>query len=110
MPYAGGVLAKGCAQVTKITYQVVDETKLAPVRPIEQLCVAHGVVPRAAALQVSLQDPRIASTVVGVSKPERVAQTLGRARQDVSPAARAELMALPYAAEDPEADRVYRPG
>ena len=109
-PYAGGVLAKGSAQVTKITYQDVDDALLAPVRRIEQICAAHGIAPGAAALQFSLQDPRIASTVVGVSKPERVAQTLGWAGQDVLPAAWAELMALAYSAEDPEANRVYRPG
>ena len=61
-------------------------------------------------MQFSLQDPRVTSTVVGVSKPERVAQTLDWAGQDISREAWAELMALDYAAEDPEADRVYKPG
>lgn len=109
-PYAGGVLAKGSAQVTKITYQDVDEAKLAPVRAIEQICAAHGVAPGAVALQFSLQDLRIASTVVGVSKAARVAQTLDWATQTIPAAAWAELQALVYEATDPEAERVYRPG
>ena len=109
-PYAGGVLAKGSARVTKITYQDVDASKLEPVRRIEQICASHTIAPGAAALQFSLQDPRVTSTVVGVSKPERVAQTLGWAGQDIPAAAWAALMQLDYAAEDPEADRVYRPG
>lgn len=109
-PYAGGVLAKGSAQVTKITYQEVDAAKLEPVRRIEQICTEHGIAPGAAALQFSLQDPRVASTVVGVSKAERVAQTLGWAGQNISSDAWAELMQLAYASEDPEAERVYRPG
>ena len=109
-PYAGGVLAKGSAQVAKITYQDVDASKLEPVRRIEQICATHAIAPGAAALQFSLQDPRVTSTVVGVSKPERVAQTLGWAGQDIPREAWAALMQLDYAAEDPEADRVYKPG
>ena len=109
-PYAGGVLAKGSAQVAKITYQDVDASKLEPVRRIEQICATHAIAPGAAALQFSLQDPRVTSTVVGVSKPERVAQTLDWAGQDIPREAWAALMQLDYAAEDPEADRVYKPG
>ena len=109
-PYAGGVLAKGSAQVSKITYQDVDASKLEPVRRIEQICATHAIAPGAAALQFSLQDPRVTSTVVGVSKPERVAQTLDWAGQGIPREAWAALMQLDYAAEDPEADRVYKPG
>lgn len=109
-PYAGGVLAKGSAQVTKITYQDVDTSKLEPVRRIEQICAEHAIAPGAAALQFSLQDPRVTSTVVGVSKPGRVAQTLAWAGQDIPREAWAALMQLDYATEDPEADRIYRPG
>lgn len=109
-PYAGGVLAKGSAQVAKITYQDVDQAKLAPVRAIEAICAAYGVAPGAVALQFSLQDPRITSTVVGVSKAARVAQTLDWAAQKIPPAAWAELLALAYEAVDPEAERIYRPG
>lgn len=109
-PYAGGVLAKGSAQVSKITYQDVDAAKLEPVRRIEQICAAHGIAPGAAALQFSMHDPRIASTVVGVSRAERVAQTLRWADQAISAETWAELRALAYETTDPEAERVYRPG
>lgn len=109
-PYAGGVLAKGSAQVSKITYQDVDAAKLEPVRRIEQICATHGIAPGAAALQFSLHDPRIASTVVGVSRAERVAQTLRWADQAISAETWAELRALAYETTDPEAERVYRPG
>lgn len=109
-PYAGGVLAKGSTRVRKITYQDVDASMLEPVRRIEEICATHGIAPGAAALQFSLQDPRIAATVVGVSKAERVVQTLDWAAQEIPPAAWSALLALPYSAEDPEANRVYRPG
>ena len=109
-PYAGGVLAKGSAAMPRVTYQEADEAALAPVRRIEAVCARHGVAPGAAALSFSMRDPRITSTIVGVSKPERVAETLGWATAEVPAAAMAELAALPAATEDPEASRIYRPG
>jgi D-threo-aldose 1-dehydrogenase len=57
-----------------------------------------------------MHDPRIASTVVGVSRAERVAQTLRWADQAISAETWAELRALAYETTDPEAERVYRPG
>jgi len=45
---------------------------------------AHYAVPlAAAALQFSLRDPRILSTIVGISRPERLAATVALARQPV---------------------------
>ena len=66
-PYAGGVLAKGSVDMPMLTYQPADEAMLAPVRAVEAVCARHGVAPGAVALQFSLQDKRIASTIVGVS-------------------------------------------
>ncbi len=109
-PYAGGVLAKGSAVMPKITYSPADEGALAPVRQIEAICAEHGLAPGAAALQFSMREPRIASTVIGVSKPARVAQTLDWASAPIPEAAWEALMALPFDTTDPEAHRVYNPG
>lgn len=109
-PYAGGILAKGSAQTRKITYQDVTEEKLAPVHRVEAVCAEHDVAPGAAALQFSMNDPRIASTIIGVSKPERVAQTLGWAGVQIPEQAWQALRALPFSDIDPEAERVYVPG
>ena len=49
---------------------------LAPVRRVEEICARHGVPPGAAALQFSMRDPRITATICGVTKPERVQETL----------------------------------
>ena len=65
---------------------------------------------RAAALQFSIRDPRVTSTICGVTRPERVQQTLDWANFPIPSAAWAELMALPYATDDPEATRDYKPG
>ena len=109
-PYAGGVLAKGSSRVSKITYQDVDEATIEPVRGIEAVCAAYSIAPGAAALQFSLADPRITTTVVGVSKPERVYQTLEWANANIPLQAWSDLKRLPYAKDDPEANRTYVPG
>ena len=109
-PFAGGVLAKGSAVMPRITYQPADDAGLAGIRRIEAICAEHGVAPGAAALQFSMRDPRVTSTIVGVSRPERVRQVLDWAAAPIPPAVRAALEALPYELTDPEAGRDYRPG
>ena len=109
-PYAGGVFAKGSARMPRVTYQEADEEALAPVRRIEAICARRGVAPGAAALQFSMRDPRITSTIAGVSKPERVAETLAWARADIPEDVWEEIGALGYSSEDPEANRDYKPG
>lgn len=109
-PYAGGVLAKGSGGTTKVTYQDADDAALAPVREIEAICAAHGVPIGAAALQFSMRDPRVTATLIGVTKPGRVEETLAWAGWTIPEAAWEALMALPYATDDPESNRVYSPG
>lgn len=109
-PYAGGVLAKGSADMRRITYQPADDAALAPVRAIESVCARHDVAPGALALQFSMKDPRVTSTIVGVSRPERVAQTLNWAAAEIPQAAWDEVAALGHSMTDPEEGRVYTPG
>lgn len=109
-PYAGGVLAKGSAQMPRITYQPATEAAMKPVKAVEDICASAGIDPGALALQFSMRDPRVTSTIVGVSKAARVAQTLKWASQDIDPAVWTQLDTLPFSSEDPEADRDYKPG
>ena len=106
-PYNGGILAKGAVAFPRFVYQDAGEAKLAPVRHIEEVCRKHGIPPGAAALQFSMRDERIASTVCGVSSADRIAQTIEWAEWPIPEAAWAELMALPALTDDPEADRVW---
>jgi len=108
-PYAGGVFAKGSANHARYVYQEADEAMLAPVKDIEKICARHDVPPGALALQFSMRDPRVASTICGVSKPERVQQTLDWANWPIADAVWEEVAALPYSTDDPEATRVYQP-
>ena len=109
-PYAGGVLAKGSADMPRITYQEADAQSLQPVRRIEAICARHSIPPGAVALHFSLRDPRITSTIIGVSKPERVAETLNWAATEIPTALWQEIEALPASSDDPEANRRYKPG
>jgi len=109
-PYASGVLAKGSAAHPLYCYQEATEAMLAPVRAVEEICARHDVPLGAAALQFSLRDPRVSSTVCGVTKPERVRQTLEWAEYPIGEEVWAELMALPATSDDPEATREYKPG
>jgi D-threo-aldose 1-dehydrogenase len=104
-PYAGGVLAKGSATMPRLTYKEVDDAALAPVRRIEEICARYGIAPGAAALWFSLNDPRITATICGVSKPERVTQTLDWAATQIPQEAKDALLALPFSTEDPQAKR-----
>lgn len=74
-PYGGGLLAKGPDATTRYAYGERPDMHAAAVRMAEG-CAAFEVPLAAAALQFSTRDPRIHSTIVGVSAPERIAQTL----------------------------------
>lgn len=43
---------------------------------MQEVCRQFDVPLAAAALQFSMQEPRVASTIVGISRPERVRQTM----------------------------------
>jgi D-threo-aldose 1-dehydrogenase len=75
-PFGGGILAKGPAAQPRYAYREASEDVLALVSALTARCARYGVPLGAAALQFSLREPRIASTVVGISSPERVDQTL----------------------------------
>lgn len=109
-PYAGGVLAKGASVMPQIAYSPADEEALSGVRKIEEICARYGIAPGAVALQFSMRDQRIDSTIVGVSAPGRVAQTLEWATAAIPGELWAEIESLEYETTDPEAHRVYNPG
>jgi D-threo-aldose 1-dehydrogenase len=75
-PFGGGILAKGPDAVPRYCYRPAPPAVLEAARRIEAACARHGVPLAAAALQDSLREPRITSTVVGWSRPERYDETL----------------------------------
>ncbi|MBU4216163.1 MAG: aldo/keto reductase [Actinobacteria bacterium] len=90
--YGGGLLAD--ASRTSYGYRQAAPEVLAAVDAMRAVCARYGVDLTTAALQHSLRDPRFTTTVVGMSRPERVAQTLEAARRPVDDALWPELEAL----------------
>ena len=109
-PYAGGVLAKGSQTFPRYVYQEGSPVLLDPVRRVEAICARHGVPAGAAALQFPMRDRRVTATICGVTRPERIEQTLEWARWPIAEEVWRELMALPFSTADPEATRDYRLG
>ena len=75
-PYGSGILAKGPDAYARYEYQEAPQEMVDRVRAMEKACQEFDVPLAAAALQFSLRDSRIVSTIVGISRPERVEQTL----------------------------------
>jgi D-threo-aldose 1-dehydrogenase len=75
-PYGSGILAKGPDAYPRYEYQEASEEMVERARAMQEVCREFGVPLAAAALQFSVRDPRVASTIVGMTRPERVAQTL----------------------------------
>jgi D-threo-aldose 1-dehydrogenase len=75
-PYGGGLLAKGPDAVPRYMYRPASSALLDRAQRMNAVCGQYGVPLAAAALQFSLRQPMITSTIVGFSRPERIAQTL----------------------------------
>lgn len=109
-PYASGILAKGAAKAPLYSYMPASDDIKSRANAIEALCSQHAVPVGAAALQFSMRDPRMTSTICGVSTPERVQQTMAWANWKIPEELWSALNALPFDKTDPEASRVYNPG
>ena len=69
--YGGGLLAKP-GSTTKYGYREASPATLAAVEAMRGVCVEHGTDLATAALQASVRDPRVSTTVVGLSRPARL--------------------------------------
>src|SRR5436190_6003934 len=75
-PYGSGIRAKGASAYPRYMYSDASRELLERALKLETICSSYGVPLAAAALQFSLRDPRIASTIVGMSRPERLTETI----------------------------------
>jgi D-threo-aldose 1-dehydrogenase len=93
-PYGGGMLVRGPDAVSTYCYQPASEATIFRVRKMEAACLARNVPLAAAALQFSLRDDRVTSTIVGMSSPERVEQTVRLAEWPIDDDLWSELLEL----------------
>lgn len=101
-PYGSGILAKGPTAYPRYAYREADAVAVERAFALEAICARHGVPLAAAALQFSLRDPRIHNTIVGMSRPERVQQTIDYAEWDIPEECWEDLLAVPFDMTEPE--------
>jgi D-threo-aldose 1-dehydrogenase len=104
-PYGSGMLAKGPDTYARYAYQDAPAALVERARRMAAICQEYGVPLAAAALQFSLRDPRITSTVVGMTRPERLAQTLELAGRAIPDELWPRLDAVGFDTDDPETNR-----
>ncbi len=104
-PYGSGILAKGPDAYPRYAYQAADAVTLDRVRKLDALCKQYKIPLAAAALQFSTCDQRITSTIVGLSRPERLAETVELAHTPIPTELWPQLDAVGFATDDPEANR-----
>lgn len=101
-PYGSGILAKGPSAYPRYAYQEAEGQVIQRAFTIEGICKRYAVPLAAAALQFSLRDPRITSTVIGMTKPERIQQTVELASHPIPQELWDELASLPFDTADPQ--------
>ena len=82
-PFGGGVLARGWDAVRGYCYGPTNAATESAIKAVELICRDAGVPLGAAALQFSTRDARISSTIVGVSRPERLDEIEAWASWDI---------------------------
>lgn len=91
-PFGGGIL--GGARRDSYGYQSVGEDLQRWLGEARAVCARHRVELRAAALHFSLRSPLVDTTVVGISRPERMAELAAIAATEPPEAVWPELAAL----------------
>jgi D-threo-aldose 1-dehydrogenase len=96
-PFGGGILVKGPESAPRYAYQTASDTVRERVTAMRRVCAEASVPLAAAALQFSLREPRVTTTIVGITKPERLAETVDLATLDIPAGVWSELdkLALP---------------
>ena len=82
-PFGGGILAGSTTRGPKYAYSEASGDLLAFIERLENLAAEWGIELAAAAVQFSIGDPRIHSTVVGMSSIARLESLPGLAAADI---------------------------
>ncbi|TCM42647.1 aldo/keto reductase [Kribbella sp. VKM Ac-2568] len=81
--YGGGILANPSGGLAKYGYREAPAALLEAVAEMDKVCSDHGIDLVTAALQHSVNDPRISATVIGFSKPARVDQLIASLETEI---------------------------
>jgi D-threo-aldose 1-dehydrogenase len=102
-PYGSGILAKGVDAEQNYAYRAAPAEVVHAARAIQAVCAEFGVPMAAVALQFSLRDSRITSTIVGATRPERIQETLALAAAPIPDEIWPRLGPLAIPDRDPQA-------
>lgn len=84
-PYGGGFLSTGPDGRQRYAYRPATADQLAGRRAMADACANLGVDLATAALQFSMIDPRISSTIVGMSNRAQLEESVHRAAMGIDP-------------------------
>lgn len=104
-PYGSGMLAKGPDAYARYAYQAASDGMVARTREYAAIAESHWVPLAAVALQFSVRDPRVTSTIIGMTRPERIDQTVELARVAIPDQLWRDIASVAFDASDPEASR-----
>ena len=104
-PYGSGMLAKGPDAYARYAYQAASDVMVSRTREYSAIAESHGVPLAAVALQFSVRDPRVTSTIIGMTRPERIDQTVDLANLVIPGQLWRDIASVAFDAEDPEASR-----
>jgi D-threo-aldose 1-dehydrogenase len=101
-PYGSGLLSRGPDAYPRYAYQPAPAEMLDRVRQFAAIAERYGVPLAAVALQFSTRDPRMTATIVGMSRPERVTDTVRLLTTPIPDALWDEIATIPFDVNDPE--------
>lgn len=107
-PFGSGMLVKGPEAYPRYAYQQARPEMLENLRQYAAIGEKYGVPLAAMALQFSTRDPRITNTIVGMSKPERIQQTIDLYTHPIPDELWRDVAQVGYATDDPEVGRFER--
>ena len=104
-PYGSGMLVKGPDAYPRYAYQQASAEMIDRVRRFSAIADRHGVSLPAVALQFSTRDPRMTATIVGMSRPERVTETIRYLTTPNPDELWSEIAEIPFDMNNPEEHR-----
>ena len=99
------IMAKGPDAYARYAYQAASDVMVSRTREYSAIAESHGVPLAAVALQFSVRDPRVTSTIIGMTRPERIDQTVELASLVIPDQLWRDIASVAFDAEDPEASR-----
>lgn len=102
-PFGSGILAS--LDSNRFAYRPASKEIMARMKKIRAICRKYGVSTKAAAVQFSLNDPRITSTIVGPTSPEHIGDYSQLMLEKIPPEIFSKIEEHVIYSGDPEAGR-----